>query len=473
MNHCQISAGFAGCQDYPECSGGPRCIPASSGKPPCDRTNRIGVPQPSGIEGLSGVQFQQGSTGHIYKCRIYHCGGGGAVVHGKGSRLFVRHCDVYRNHQAGLEARNGGQLIASENKVYDNGTDGFLIGPKAGRCLIRSNKVFENHKEGVAVQLSKEEISVDNNDIHHNMGFGVKSEDCHLSISNNKIFENVFWGILCKSKASANIKENVIFSNKCGGIFIGVNYSGQISVQSNVVRDHAGPWLQYPDVNGSFGDRSLFLDPFFYQLPPGEIQWYSFPPALKDNHEYNNIEGLFHPADDITGAKSRCCHCSKKLLMTSFKRCPECCIAVYCGNDCMNKELLRHESLCAVLQRRFSTIVEFASLPSPQRHVNYIRFGPPFKGPRPKTNSRQAFIIKVQTMSLNCHPNQLLSILDQSHTVDCLVQSPEVFSVVMECGVFGHSNKFTAKKAFFWASFAGGGKKRNIFLNHLAPYQVW
>ena len=68
-------------------------------------------------EGLSGVQFQQGSTGHIYKCRIYHCGGGGVVVHGKGSRLFVRHCDVYRNHQTGLEARRGGQLIASENKV--------------------------------------------------------------------------------------------------------------------------------------------------------------------------------------------------------------------------------------------------------------------------------------------------------------------------------------------------------------------
>jgi len=116
-------------------------------------------------EGLSGVQFQQGSTGHIYKCRIYHCGGGGVVVHGKGSRLFVRHCDVYRNHQTGLEARRGGQPIASENKVYDNGTAGFLIGPDAGRCLIRSNKIFENQKAGVAVQLSKEEISVDSGSI--------------------------------------------------------------------------------------------------------------------------------------------------------------------------------------------------------------------------------------------------------------------------------------------------------------------
>ena len=57
MSHCQISAGFAGCQDYLECSGGPGCIAASSGNPPCDQTNKIGASQPSGIEGLSGVEF--------------------------------------------------------------------------------------------------------------------------------------------------------------------------------------------------------------------------------------------------------------------------------------------------------------------------------------------------------------------------------------------------------------------------------
>ena len=301
-----------------------RCFVGQASMRPNQQSWRITTVWP---EGLSGVQFQQGSTGHIYKCRIYHCGGGGVVVHGKGSRLFVRHWDVYRNHQTGLEARRGGQLIASENKVYDNGTAGFLIGPDAGRCLIRSNKIFENQKAGVAVQLSKEEISVDSNDIHHNVGFGVMSEDCHLSISNNKIFEHVFWGILCMSRTSAIIKENVIFSNKCGGIFIGVTFSGQISRLSNVVRDHAGPWLRHPDEKGSFGGRfPIVREPFLCHLPSGETQVYSCPPDLKSNQEFNNVDGLFHPADDIKGAQSRCCHCSKKLRMTSFKRCPECFI---------------------------------------------------------------------------------------------------------------------------------------------------
>ena len=146
------------------------------------------------------------------------------------------------------------------------------------------------------------------------------SEDCHLSISNNKIFEHVFWGILCMSRTSAIIKENVIFSNKCGGIFIGFNFSGQISILSNVVRDHAGPWLRRPDEKGSFGGRfPIVREPFLCHLPSGETQEYSCPPDLKSNQEFNNVDGLFHPADDIKGAQSRCCHC--------LRRFPLCLIA--------------------------------------------------------------------------------------------------------------------------------------------------
>ena len=94
-------------------------------------------------------------------------------------------------------------------------------------------------------------------------------------------------------------------------------------------------------------------------------------------------------------------------------------------------------------------------------------------GPKPKRNSHKEFIVKIQTLSLNSHPLQLLNVYDKSLAFQCSIQSPEVFSVIKECGVLTTLNKFTSKKAFFWAIFTEGGEKLTIFLDHLAPYQEW
>ena len=480
MSRCTISGGFSSCEDYPECNGGEGCVAASVGKPSRDRTNRFGIPEVSGIGGHPGIQVCDGSIGYIDHCRICECGGGGGLVVGQGSRLFVRNCEVYSNRQAGLEAREGGRLVATANKVYDNGTHGIITGPHTGRSLLHSNKIFENRKEGIIASNSEELVLVDDNEIHHNMAFGLSLDNCQFSISRNKIYENGFWGIHMKSKTSAEVTENTIFSNKCGGMHIGVNYSGRIMIDSNVVRDHCGPWLDFPNVKGSFGDQSTIpaKNPFYF-LPPGETEYHSLPPTLNENQVFNNVEGLFHPSGETQPLQSRCSRCSKQLRAKSMNRCPECYIAVYCCRECQDKHWTKHESLCSVLKSRYSTTVELISFAEAlrQNHKPLRIFGPHLKGigkgPRPSRNSRQAFIVKIQTGHLNCHPLQLLRIYDQSLTVDCLTQCPEVFSVIMECGVLGQLNKFVSKKAFFWATFTDGGKKLDIFLNHLAPYQEW
>ena len=347
MSHCRISAGFSSCKDYPECNGDQGCIAATKGKPVCDRTNKFGTPAVSGIEGCPGVQVCRGATGLIDHCQIRDCGGGGAVVDGQRSQLFVRNCEIFKNHQCGLEARNGGKLVASDNKVFDNGTHGFLIGPETGQCSIINNKVFENRKEGIVVTFSNEKVLVDGNDIHHNMAFGFSLEDSgSLSITNNQICHNGFWGILCKSRTSANINKNVIFSNKCGGIFIGVNFSGKITVKSNIVRDHAGHWLQRSE---AFGDERTMPSSQFY-LPPGEKQYYSDPPSVESNEVVNNVEGIFHPREEIERLQTRCCHCPKQFREAELRRCPECYIAVYCGQECQGNHRPKHELLCDVLR---------------------------------------------------------------------------------------------------------------------------
>ena len=477
LSHCKISAGFSRCQDYPECNGGEGCVAASRGKQICERTLSFGKPLKSGFTGYPGIQVKGGSTMYITLSHIHHCGGGGALVSEKGSRLFVRKCEVYSN-QNGLEAKDGGQLIATENNVYGNSTHGFLIGPDPGCCLISNNKIFENQKEGVYVANNKQEalVTVDGNDIHHNMAFGLSLTDCHLSISNNKIFENGFWGILCITRTSAKIMGNDIFGNKCGGIFIGINFCGKVAINSNVIRDHAGPYLHY--LEEPFPDaRTLHeLDPNVIDLPPGETNFYSNPPTQENNQVFNNTEGLFHPEEAIERLETGCCHCFEKLCQKGVKRCPECYIAVYCGLDCLQNHRQKHKSLCAVLNRRYSTTVDLHKLPKFETENRY--FGPHLKGigkcPPPKKKGRHAFIIKVQTTSLNCHPKQMMRVYDQSlAAVHHDIQSSDVFNMVMECGVLGQLNKFTSKKAYFWATFTDGGKKLDIFLSHLAPYQQW
>ena len=109
--------------------------------------------------------------------------------------------------------------------------------------------------------------------------------------------------------------------------------------------------------------------------------------------------------------------------------------------------------------------------------LNIRTFGDHLKGTgtgtKPKRNSQKEFIVKIQTRTLNNHPLQMLNVHDKSLALQCCIKSPEVFSVIKECGVLDTLHKLTSKKAFFWAMYADGGEKLTIFLDHLAPYQEW
>ena len=482
LNQCEISGGGTSCEDFPECNGGPGCMAPSLGKPACDRTGRFGRSM-SGICGFPGVDISDESSGLIENCVILKCGGGGARVSGKGSRLLVKNCEVYKNHQSGLEAREGGELEALGNKIFDNGNDGILIWKLAGKCDINDNKIFENAKEGIIVGDIKEKITIRNNSIHHNRPFGISlgDDNSQVFISNNEIFENGFWGILAKGRTSAHIVENKLTGNKCGGIFIGVNYSGRIHLEKNTVRDHSGPWLEYQFKNGSASsDVSLLddeeADALGSILPEGEKHYYSKPPILKENKQFNNEEGLYHPRELVERLNNGCTYCHRQRDKTvRFLKCTGCLIASYCSKECRRNHRPKHETLCFALKTRYAVDVDRIPHTMPGLEVITRTFGSHLvgigEGPKPEPN--REFIVKIQTQHLNSHPLQLLTLYDQSVTIECFIQSPEIFNVIMNCGVLGALNKFTSKKCFFWAMFTKPGGKLTIYLDHLAPYQKW
>ena len=478
LKHCEVSGGFSSCEDYPECNGGPGCVAASLGKPACHRTGKFGDSETkSGVGGFPGVSIAFQSSALIEDCAIHDCGGGGALVN-LDSRMEVRKCEIYKNHQAGLEARQGGKLVAYENRIYGSNFHGILIGMNAGECDIRRNKIFENAREGILAQSNEKTIKIHENDIHHNGPFGLSLDDnSHLEISNNKIFDNGFWGILAKSRTSANITENVVFANKCGGILIGVNYSGRIYLKSNILRDHSGPWLEYQKFpkEVSLDDR----ESAFPHLPHGERQAYSKPPILSRNKEFNNEEGMYYPKEVIERFNTGCtfCHLTKGVV-PRLRKCATCHIASYCSKECQRKHWPIHKTLCITLKSRYSVTVKVSPFfPMDENVIQFRQFGTHLEGigtgPKPNRNSRQKFIVKIQTRHLNSHPLQLLTVYDKSLTLDGNIQSPEIFSVIMECGVLGKLNKFTSKKAFFWAMFTDNGEKLTVLLDQLAPYQKW
>ena len=479
MNQCESSGGFVSCEDSPECNGGPGCIAASLGKPVCDRTDKFGDPgSESGVAGSPGIQITSGSSAFIENCVIRDCGGGGALVAWEGAYMEVRKCEIHRNHQAGLEARLGGQLVAFKNRVFNNGYHGILIGPNAGECDVNENKVFENAKEGIFVGRTEHKIVVRNNDVHHNRLFGISlQEDPCLLVSKNRIFENGFWGIQAQLRTSAKITGNVISGNKCGGIFINVNYSGRVYLDSNIVRDHSGPWLfgEHEKKSEFPLETSLLSNiPGITPPPPGEKNVYSNPPILFGNKEFNNKEGIYHPRKVVERLHNVCTFCRESRHEGKrFIKCSTCQIASYCSKECQSRHLHAHEALCKALKSRYSITFDETSL----RNRYALRYAIHVKGsgtgPELKLNSREKFIIKIQTQTQNGHPKQLLHVYDQSRTLECDIQSPEIFNIIMECGVLGSLNKHTSKKVFFWASFDEGGKKLTIYLDQLAPYQQW
>ena len=482
FNNCEISGGMASCEDFPECNGGSGCIASSLGKPICDRTHKFGDPTPSGVSGRAGILITNGSRALIENCSIHDCGGGGVLVAAEGSRLLVRNCEVYRNHQAGLEAREGGELVAYQNRIFDGAWHGILIGPEAGECDIDGNKIFENAKEGIRVVYTANKTVIRNNDIHHNKPFGLSLDgNSQMTIRSNRIFENGFWGILASSRTSAHIVGNEIAGNKCGGIFIGVNYSGRVHLESNIVRDHCGPWLEYQKgADNLRNNSSLSHDKVAallgFSLPSGERYFYSLPPFLSRNQEINNEEGMHHPRDVVKQCYSGCTYCRRsKDEVQRVIKCSNCHIASYCCKECQRKHRTKHKTLCLALRGRFSVTVE--KIPLSESGYSRRTFGAHLKGigegPKPKRNSRNKFIVKIQTQTVNGHPLQLLTVYDKSLTIDWQIQSPEIFNVIMECGVLGALDKLTSKKAFFWAMFAEGGEKLTILLERLAPYQEW
>jgi hypothetical protein len=289
---------------------------------------------------------------------------------------------------------------------------------------------------------------------------------------------------MVKSRSTTNICNNDIFENKCGGIRIGVNYSGVVVLDGNSIRDHTGPAIHTetdPDVN-LFG-RSLPASPMMKDIGmlDDESNMFSIPPIITTRNVFEkNNRGQQHPSKMSVLLETCCfCHAFSKTL----KKCAKCKKASYCSKECQTHHWKRHKSICKLIVENFTVDIKMVNtvkwndyLGPGKSAVRWTNAPLPGlgKGQPPDKLSERKFIIKVQsgTEYTPYNPNKDLRLYDQTQTLDVFFKSPTICHLVFECGVLA-ATKFTTKKMFCWASYKCRGSVLRIYTDNLPPFQTW
>ena len=507
FNKCHFSNGQETCKEYPRCKGGSGCKNPDPNGCQTKFEKLMALDRGSGffhtgVTGHSGITAADGGKVFLERCTLDSCGGGGALSTGKGSVLNVSNCVIVRNQQQGLEAREGGKLIAVHNDIRNNGAHGVLIGP-SGTAILRFNYISCNDREGIyAFELNRDEDEIlefcpeskscafiEENVISYNGLCGISLDGGTFIINSNKIYENWFWGITAKTRSSCNITNNDIYNNNCGGIRIGFNFSGIIYIDGNSIRDHTGPhifFLDYPSpmkdmlkhIDWTKESTRKFLGEIGINNPEDEPMHYTTPPIVTNRNAFLRNKLTKHHPLHVTEllVENSCSFCHQN--GRHLNRCSECRKAFYCSSECQHNHWKMHKHFCRMFKENFTVSIKMEDTWPNAPHSLVHEFDPYsegiHEGPKPDRSSSKRFIVKLQSgheYSLY-NPYNKLVLSDRSVDVDICVKSPVLYHLIMECGVLC-TNSFTAKKIFCWASFDDMGRVIKVYTDILPPYQKW
>jgi hypothetical protein len=218
-----FSNGQKGCDNYPDCAGGEGCI-NPIGCRQIDDLSILGDVK-SGEVGYAAICANLGGKVVIENCIFERCGGGGVLCVDDGSMMEIKRSTFSKNRQMGIEAREGGRVIAVDNVITNNQFHGVAIGPR-GSAILEGNLIENNNQEGIwcggsadneraIFGIPKEESNaiIRHNIISHNGLSGISLDGGIYDLYGNKILDNWLWGIMVKSQSSANIINSDIFEN--------------------------------------------------------------------------------------------------------------------------------------------------------------------------------------------------------------------------------------------------------------------
>ena len=454
------------------------------------------------------------------ECTVKDSRGSGIGVTGRNSSVTLIKCEISGNgnkengYAYGIRVFGKGRLLAHECRIHGNVRgiwldEGPMGGPgtQAQGAVITDCEIYDNKYEGVVVGgvpvLSHEFplVIMRGNKIYHNGTFGVRStlNINNILFENNNVFENLWWGLCVHNNSGGVYKDNEICNNKMGGIIVGPQAPGKppCVVVSNFIHDNCGPAYRE---ELRFAERNSFpveLHTHFNSMKQKERKkpWLlynvSFPGMVMAEFSSNRCFENDHtqrPVETDT-LKAHCTFCFRHGF--DMKSCKGCMTAKYCDKKCQILHWKKHKQTCKAAGQKNSVDVKMPPLALGTTsvitsHPSLQPGGPDHYPPPPKDGSR--FIVKIQTSEEGFYGDIIdmrgfvsdeqdpykaqMMLYDRSrHVLFQFSGKPQLYHLIMECGVIGKMCNLT-KKLYCWAAFKDA-QTLLIFTHELPELQEW
>ena len=197
-----------------------------------------------------GINFNNCTNSKITNCTITGTTGDGKdtgsaiIVQGE----FTNNISIIGNTLTN-NARYGLQITAPNVTMKNN-----EIGNNAKKCLDVKNEdgACIGNPTGIAIALTASNCTIQNNNIHHNYGFGIVSYCPSLTVLGNNIYNNAWHGFVADGGKATNqvIQSNSIYENGRNGISVRNGATAKISKNKLDKNKESGIVVEL----GAFGD---------------------------------------------------------------------------------------------------------------------------------------------------------------------------------------------------------------------------
>ena len=454
----------------------------------------------------------------LIECTVKNSKGSGISAAGPNSSLSLIKCEISghgsrdNGYAFGVRVFYRGRLLAHECRIHGNVRGIWLDeGPTAGvpaeGAIITDCEIYDNKYEGIVVGSSPHfshefaSVIIRGNKIYHNGTFGVRStlNINNVLFENNNVFENLWWGVCVHNNSGGVYKDNEISNNKMGGIMVGSQAPGKppCIIVSNFIHHNCGPAYRE---GLRLAERDSFpeeLQTHFNRIRQERHKkpWLSYNVPLPNmvmadfscNRCFENDHAQKIVKTDAT--KAHCTFCFRHDF--DLKTCKGCMTAKYCDKKCQNLHWEKHKQTCKAAGQKNSVEVVMSPLPPGTTtviatHPSLQAGGPDLYPSPPRDGSR--FIVKIQTFEEGFYGDIIdmrgfvsdeqdpykarMVLYDRSRHVYCQFSGkPQLYHLIMECGVIGKMGNLT-KKLYCWAAFKDAQTLR-IFTLELPELQEW
>ena len=166
------------------------------------------------------------TSGIVSHCQIHDSKEDSGVYVYENGTGRIENCDIFRNANAGIEIKDGGNPVVQHCQIHDGKQNGVLV-YENGTGRIENCDIFGNAWKGIEIKDGGNPV-VQHCQIHDNQAGINVHENGTGQIENCDIFGNANAGIEIKDGGNPVVQHCQIHDGKQSGVFVNENGTGRI-----------------------------------------------------------------------------------------------------------------------------------------------------------------------------------------------------------------------------------------------------